>query len=71
MNDTKEELLWHQVKCPKCGQIVNQVDKEYERHYVVANIICTSSRRRIEKQDAAAITAEIAQWDLPEENHNG
>jgi hypothetical protein len=64
----ERELLAHEVECPKCKQIVGRVDGEYERHYVVANIICTSSRREIEKKDSVAIAAEIAQWDLPEDN---
>lgn len=60
----EQEPLYHEVKCPKCGQIVNRVDGEYERHYVVANIICTSSRREIEKKDTAAMLAEIEEWTL-------
>ena len=43
-------------------QTVDRVDDEYGRHYVVANIICTSTRREIEKKDAAAIVAEIEEW---------
>jgi hypothetical protein len=61
----EKEPLFHEVKCPKCSLIVDRVDGEYERHYVVANILCTSSRREIEKKDTAAMLAEVEQWNLP------
>ena len=35
------------IQCPKCRMIVDRVDDEYGRHYVVANLICTMSRREI------------------------
>lgn len=38
------------IKCPKCGQVVDRVDGEYQRHYVVLNIICTTSMREIHKE---------------------
>jgi hypothetical protein len=44
-------------ECPKCGQKVDRVDGEYERHYVVANVICTMSKREIKKRK-------------PDENHS-
>lgn len=45
------EPLYHEVKCPKCKQIVDRVDNEYARHYVVANVICTGSRREIKEPE--------------------
>jgi hypothetical protein len=36
----------HQAKCPKCFQIVDRVDGEYERHYREGEL-CSTSRRRI------------------------
>jgi hypothetical protein len=60
----ERELLFHEVKCPKCSLIVDRVDGEYERHYVLANILCTASRREIDKKDTAAMLAEVEQWNL-------
>jgi hypothetical protein len=42
-----ETIPAHQVKCLKCKQIVDRVDGEYARHYVVLNILCTGSLRKI------------------------
>lgn len=39
------------IKCPKCGQIVDRVDGEYERHYVVANVLCTMALRQIMEEE--------------------
>lgn len=38
------------VKCPKCGQDVDVIDAEYARHYVVANVVCTMSRREVREE---------------------
>lgn len=46
------EPLYHQAKCPKCKEIVDRVDGEYARHYVVASIVCTGSRREIKEPEA-------------------
>ena len=35
------------ILCPKCGQTVDIVDREYARHYVVANVLCTMALREI------------------------
>jgi hypothetical protein len=37
------------VKCPKCEQIVDCVDGEYRTHYLVANVMCTMSKREIKE----------------------
>lgn len=49
--ETEREPLYHEIKCPKCGGIVNRVDGEYERHYVVANILCTAALREIKEPE--------------------
>jgi len=41
-----------EVKCPKCSEIVDRVDGEYARHYVVASIVCSASRREIVENEA-------------------
>lgn len=43
----EETIHAHQVRCPKCKQIVDRVDGEYARHYVVLSILCTGSLRKI------------------------
>lgn len=48
------ELRAHEVKCPKCGQVVDRVSGEYARHYVVASVLCTASRREIKETKSAA-----------------
>jgi phage FluMu protein Com len=45
------EPLYHEVKCPKCKQIVDRVDNEYARHYVIATVVCTASRREIKEPE--------------------
>jgi len=45
-----ELILAHQAKCPKCHEIVDRVDGEYARHYVVASIVCTGARREIKDE---------------------
>ena len=52
------ELLLHEVKCRKCGEIVDRVDGEYGRHYVVANVLCIASKREIEEAVPEAETEE-------------
>lgn len=37
------------VKCPKCEQNVDRVDGEYKTHYLVANVMCTMSKREIKE----------------------
>lgn len=37
------------IKCPKCEQTVDRVNGEYGRHYVVANVLCTTSLREIKE----------------------
>lgn len=39
------------IKCPKCEQVVDRVDREYARHYLIANVVCTMSRREIKEQE--------------------
>lgn len=43
------------VTCPKCRQIVDRIDHEYARHYVVATVVCTMSRRELRKEDYEAV----------------
>lgn len=35
------------VKCPKCEEMVDLVDGEYRTHYVIANVMCTMSKREL------------------------
>lgn len=37
------------VKCPKCEEIVDRVDGEYALHYLIANVMCTASKREIQE----------------------
>lgn len=39
------------VRCPKCEDIVDRVDGEYARHYLVANVLCVMSKRKIEEPE--------------------
>ena len=49
--EERTEPLAHEEKCPKCSAIVDRVDGEYARHYVVANILCTAALREIKEVD--------------------
>jgi uncharacterized C2H2 Zn-finger protein len=49
--ETEREPFYHEIKCPKCGGIVDRVNNEYARHYVVANILCTAALREIREPD--------------------
>lgn len=40
------------VKCPKCEQTVERVDGEYKTHYLVANVMCTMSKREIKETES-------------------
>jgi len=48
------------VRCPKCEEMVDRVDGEYATHYLVANVLCTMSKREILEEEAA-----------PDNNHRG
>jgi hypothetical protein len=39
------------VKCRKCEQVVERVDGEYARHYLIANVLCTMSKREIQEPE--------------------
>ena len=48
MEQKKNAIPPGMVLCPKCGAHVDDVDGEYRRHYVVANLICRNSKREID-----------------------
>lgn len=45
------------VTCPKCEQVVDVVNGEYARHYVVMNVLCTMALREIQEIEDGNHTA--------------
>ena len=51
MDSNKNEVANGKVLCPKCKAQVDDVDGEFRRHYVVANLVCTMSKREIDYKE--------------------
>lgn len=43
------------ILCPKCEQMVDIVDGEYARHYVVLNVLCTMAKREIDQERSVRV----------------
>jgi len=53
MNGREGSVGHGKVKCPKCEQVVDRVDGEYARHYLVATVLCVMSKREIREEEEA------------------
>lgn len=51
MSEREGSVEAGKVQCPKCEQIVDSVDGEYRTHYLVANVMCTMSKREIQETE--------------------